>query len=113
MMNSLDFHYYVITYVTRQQFHYEGFTITIDDYYHMDECMAEIETLVNDQSEVTDAENRIDEFLSKNQLKSLDSEGTVNFISKMNLIKETQIDFTKISVEDWFKRWEEFINCNI
>ncbi len=113
MLTSLGFNYFVSMYVTRKKYELNGLIITIDSYHHMDEILVEVEKTVDEKSSTTIAEKDIEDFFLAQNLKVLNSEDTISFINKINQIEETQVDFTKLSVDQWFSQWKEFISCNI
>jgi CYTH domain-containing protein len=103
--------YYIITYIQRFHYTYDGYEITLDKYYSSDIALMEVEISVNEQQKVQAAEKRIDEFLAKYDLTPLDSEGMIKFITGVNNVKSNQIDFAKISIDAWYDEWKDFIYC--
>lgn len=113
MLISLGYKYFVVMYVTRRKYTHKGLTITLDSYHHMDECLMEVEILADENSDKVLAENKINDFISSFNFSPMTSSETIGFITKINMIKETQIDFEKLDIKDWESKWKQFILCNI
>ncbi len=109
----LGFKYFVITYITRKEYHFEDFVITIDEYHHNKECLMEVELLAKDEDEAKIFEQKIFAFLNKYNLKYLEKDEMINFVQKLNDIKDTRVDLTKTKIDDWYEKWKDFIYCKI
>ncbi len=111
MLRVLGYNYFITTYIHRFEFKYKKFNITLDKYFSADQDLMEIEVLAKDRKNIKEIEKDIDDFLLEQKLTPLDSEGMVNYIKGLNDIKEMRVDFTKISVESWFKEWKNWVYC--
>ncbi len=113
MLVSLGYKYFVAMYVNRMKFELNDMTITIDNYHHLEDCLVEVEILIEALGNKDYAEIKIQEYLEKYNLKPLGSQDTINFITKINMVKQTQIDFEKVSIQEWESKWEKFIRCEV
>ena len=113
MLVSLGYKYFVAMYVNRMKFELDDMIITIDNYHHLEDCLVEVEILIEAITNKDYTEAKIQEYFEKHKLKSLSSQDTINFITKINMVKETQINFEKITISEWENRWKDFIQCNI
>lgn len=111
ILKILSFKYFITTYVLRSEYKYKNLTITLDNYYSLNSALLEAEIVVKNKNKIKNAELEILTFFKSKELKTLDSSETINFINKLNSIKKFQVDFEKISVENWHKRWKKFIYC--
>lgn len=103
MLISLGYKYFVMMYVTRRKYIYNDLTITLDSYHHIDECLMEVEILADENSDKTLAGNKIDEFISNFNSSTMSSSDTIDFITKINMINETHIDFEQVTVKDYYE----------
>ncbi len=114
MIHTLGNNYFIVVYFERCVYKYENYEITLDKYYFNDNYVLEIEAKSPDnQIEVAKEEAKILDLMKQLKIKPPTETEIVEFISKLNFIKECQVDFTKITIDEWYEKWKEFIYCRI
>lgn len=111
ILNLLGFKSFVMTYLERSEFSFNGLTVTVDKYFSIDANMVEVEVIVNSKNKVLDAEKKINKFLEEKNLTALNAPGMTKFIERVNNVTKMQVDFTKTTPDKWFKKWEDYIYC--
>ncbi len=114
IIHALGNNYFIVVYFERSMYEYEDYEVTLDKYYFNDDYILEIEkkTAVSDDK-VSMEEDRIENFMQRLNVKQPTENEMVDFISKLNFIKECQVDFTKTSIDEWYEKWKEYIFCRI
>jgi len=105
--------YYSLTYIHRYQYEYKGFDITFDDYSFRDDCLMEVELGVEKMEESEEADRKITEFIKNQNLEPLSKDGFIKFVQENNDIMELRVDFNKITLDDWFEKWKDYIYCKV
>lgn len=112
MIQALGHDYFVIVYIERTVFDYEDYEVTLDKFYFSEDYVLEIEKQTQVPEEgIEKEENKIKKILSDLNVSEPSEDLMVEFIQKLNFIKECQVDFTKTTINEWYDKWEEFIFC--
>jgi len=64
-------------------------------YYSLDVLIIEVEIVENDNSLVKQKEKKIEEFFEFLNIKSMESEDTIKFVTKLNSVKDFQVNLNK------------------
>lgn len=114
IIHALGNNYFIVVYFERSMYAYKDYEVTLDKYYFNDDYVLEIEAESSDnQTEIAKEEAKITDLLKQLKVKPPTETEIVEFISKLNFIKECQVDFTKTSIDEWYEKWEDFIFCRI
>ena len=103
--------YFITTYIERFSYVFHDFILTLDSYFFMQAHLMEVEISIEDGSITKPTEDKIDSFLNEMNLIPLDSKGTIDFINELNSLNELRVDFTKTTVDEWYKKWKDYIFC--
>ena len=116
ILTELGSPYCVSVYIERYEYLYQNYTVSLDKYFFNNDYIIEFEKLIKSTTTTTDIikeESKIVAVMKKLDLELIDSKEMINLINKLNFIKKAQHDFTKSSIEEWYKDWEDYIYCRI
>lgn len=115
ILTEMGSHYCVSVYIERKEFLYKEYTVSIDKYFFNDDYIIDFEKLATNNSPeyIESEEKKIQETMESMGLELITSEKMIEFINKLNFIKRAQHNFEKISIDDWYKEWEDYIYCRI
>ena len=107
--------YFVSVYIERKEFTYNGYTVSMDRYFFNDDYIIDFEKLVtdNEKDKVIEEENKIVELMEELKLEVIKSGEMIDFIKRLNMIKKSQHDFSKIDIDLWYKDWEKYVYCQV
>lgn len=112
MMLALSKPYFVTVYFERWVCEYKKYEVSLDKYYFNDDYILEIELKEDVSKEKIEKEEKlIYKMLEEFEVEPLEADGMVEFITKLNFVEECQINFEKISLDEWYEKWEDFIFC--
>jgi len=111
IMHALGFNYFIVVYFHRTLYEFEDYEITLDKYYFNDDYILEVERSALNQKDLATEEQKITEFMQDLKVSQPTEDEMVGFISKLNFIKECQVDFSKTTIDEWYEKWKDYIHC--
>jgi adenylate cyclase class IV len=110
-LRILEFKWGIMTYIKRSKYKFNNLNITLDEYYQDNKNIIEIDRVCRGKRLLTIAEKEIDILFENIGVSPLGSNGMQEFVSYINKRNKWQFDFTKESIDSWYRKWKKYIEC--
>lgn len=113
ILYEIGFKTFVVNYKERTTYSYNGFTVVLDRHYSLNVLIIEVEIIETDASLIKKIENKIEDFFSFLKIKPMGSDDTIKFVTRLNSVKDFQVNLSNVQISDWYTKWEKYITGEV